>query len=132
MYFLKGCYFNIYYCHAIVQFSFFFENVGNIPSVVLSVIHDVVPNCLFFSYSILTNIWTKILFTENFYFTEICVSKIRIAIRKWTVSSVIVVDDVSPVIRTRNVDRIRYCGSGVVCVLETQNSIFFCCCVWYI
>ena len=42
-------------------------------------------------------------------------------------SSGVVVDDVSPVIRTCDVDRIRYRGSGVVGVLKTQHSVLFVC-----
>ena len=42
-------------------------------------------------------------------------------------SSVIVVDDVSPIIRTGDVDRIRYRGSGVVGVPKTQHSVLFVC-----
>ena len=44
-------------------------------------------------------------------------------------SSVVVVDDVSPVVRTGDVDRIRYSGSGVVGVPKTQHSVLFVCCV---
>ena len=44
-------------------------------------------------------------------------------------SSVVVVDDVSPVVRTGDVDRIGYCGSGVVCVIKTQHSVLLLCCV---
>ena len=44
-------------------------------------------------------------------------------------SPVVVVDDVSPVVRTGDVDRIRYRGSGVVVVLKTQHSVLFVCCV---
>ena len=44
-------------------------------------------------------------------------------------SSVVVADDVSPVIRTGDVDRIRYRGSGVVGVPKTQHSVLFVCCV---
>ena len=40
-------------------------------------------------------------------------------------SSVVVVDDVSPGVRTGYVDRIRYCGSGVVGVPETQHPVLF-------
>ena len=40
-------------------------------------------------------------------------------------SSVVVVDDVSPGEKTCYVDRIRYCGSGVVGVPETQHSVLF-------
>ena len=44
-------------------------------------------------------------------------------------SPVVVVDDVSPVERTGDVDRIRYRGSGVVGVPKTQHSVLFVCCV---
>ena len=44
-------------------------------------------------------------------------------------SPVVVVDDVSPMVRTGDVDRIRYRGSGVVGVLKTQHSVLFVCCV---
>ena len=43
--------------------------------------------------------------------------------------SVVVVDDVSPVIRTADVDRIRNRGSGLVGVFKTQHSFLFVCCV---
>ena len=44
-------------------------------------------------------------------------------------SPVVVVDDVSPVVRTGDVDRIRYRGIGVVSVPKTQHSVLFVCCV---
>ena len=44
-------------------------------------------------------------------------------------SPVVVVDDVSPVVRTGDVDRIRYRGWGVVGVPKTQHSVLFVCCV---
>ena len=44
-------------------------------------------------------------------------------------SPVVVVDDVSPVVRTADVDRIRYRCSGVVGVPKTQHSVLFVCCV---
>ena len=44
-------------------------------------------------------------------------------------SSVVVVDDVSPAVRTGDVDRIRYRGSGVVGVPKIQHSVLFVCCV---
>ena len=53
----------------------------------------------------------------------------RILIRIRIISSVVVVDDVSPVVRTGDVDRIRYRGSGVVGVPKTQHSVLFVCCV---
>ena len=42
-------------------------------------------------------------------------------------SSVVVVDDVSPIIRRGDVDRIKYRGSGVVGVPKTQHSVLFVC-----
>ena len=44
-------------------------------------------------------------------------------------SSVVVVDDVSPVVRTGDVDRVRYRGVGVAGVPKTQHSVLFVCCV---
>ena len=40
-------------------------------------------------------------------------------------SSIVVVNNVSPVVWTGYVDRIRYCGSGVIGVPETQHSVLF-------
>ena len=42
---------------------------------------------------------------------------------------VVVVDDVSPVVRTGDVDRVRDRGSGVVCVPKTQQPVLFAFCV---
>ena len=42
-------------------------------------------------------------------------------------SPVVVVGDVSPVVGTGDVDRIRYRGSGVVGVPKTQHSVLFVC-----
>ena len=70
-----------------------------------------------------------IFFTVYFHFTEVTVSIRRIPIRKRFVSSVVVVDDVSPVVWTGYVYRIRYCGSRVVGVPKTQHSVLFVCCV---
>ena len=44
-------------------------------------------------------------------------------------SPVVVVNDVSPVVRTVDVDRIRYRGSGVAGVPKTEHSVLFVCCV---
>ena len=44
-------------------------------------------------------------------------------------SSVVVVNDVSPVVRTGDVDRIYYRYPGVVGVPKTQHSVLFVCCV---
>ena len=67
----------------------------------------------------------KACFTIYFYFTEVIVSIRRIPIRKRFVSSIVVVNNVSPVVWTGYVDRIRYCGSGVIGVPETQHSVLF-------
>ena len=44
-------------------------------------------------------------------------------------SSVVVVDDVSPCVRTGDVDRVRYRDYGVVGVPKTQYSVLFDRCV---
>ena len=44
-------------------------------------------------------------------------------------SSVVVVDDVSPVVRTADVDRIKYRGFGVAGVPKTEHSVLFVFCV---
>ena len=44
-------------------------------------------------------------------------------------SSIVVVDDVSPVVRTADIYRIRYRGSGVVGVPKAQHGVLFVCCV---
>ena len=44
-------------------------------------------------------------------------------------SSVVVVYDVSPVVRTGDVVRIRYRGFGVFGVPKTQHSVLLVCCV---
>ena len=68
-------------------------------------------------------------FTVYFHFTEEIPGVIRIPLRIGRMSSVVVVDDVSPVVRTADVDRVRYRGSGVVGVPKTQHSVLFVCCV---
>ena len=67
--------------------------------------------------------------TVHFHFTEVSVGVIRIPLRIRRMSPVVVVDDVSPVVRTCDVDRVRYCGSGVVGVPKTQHSVLFVYCV---
>ena len=69
------------------------------------------------------------LLTVHFHFTEVSVGGIRIPLRIRWMSSVVVVDDVSPVVRTGDVDRIRYRGWGVVGVPKIQHSVIFVCCV---
>ena len=44
-------------------------------------------------------------------------------------SPVVVVDDVSPVVRTGDVDRIGYVSVGVVGVPKTHHTVPFVCCV---
>ena len=68
-----------------------------------------------------------ILLTVYFHFTEGIPGDIRISLRIRRMSSVVVVDDVSPVVRTGGVDRIRYRGVGVVGVPKTQHSVLFVC-----
>ena len=67
--------------------------------------------------------------TVHFHFTEVSGGVIIIPLRIRRMSPVVVVHDVSPVIRTADVDRIRYRGSGVVGVPKTQHSVLFVCCV---
>ena len=67
--------------------------------------------------------------TVDLHFTEFIVGVIRIPLRIRPVSPVVVVDDVSSVVMTCDVDRIRYRGSGVVGVPKTQHSVLLVCCV---
>ena len=46
--------------------------------------------------------------------------------------SVVVVNDVSPVVRACYVDRVGYCGFGVVGIFKTQRPFLFVCCIRYI
>ena len=69
------------------------------------------------------------LLTVHFHFTEIYSGFIRIPLRIWRMSPVVVVDDVSPVVRTGDVDRIRYRGFGVAGVPKTHHSVLIVCCV---
>ena len=62
-------------------------------------------------------------------FTEFNVGVCRIPIRIRRMSSGVVVDNVSPVVKTGDVDRIRYRGAGVAGVPKTQHSVLFVCCV---
>ena len=65
----------------------------------------------------------------HFKLTKFIISIFRIPLRIRRMSSVVIVDDVSTVVRTVDVDRIRYCSIGVVCVPKTQYSVLFVCCV---
>ena len=69
------------------------------------------------------------LLTVHFHFTQSNPGIIRTSLGIRRMGSVVVVDDVSPVIRTGDVDRIRLCGFGVVGVPKTQYFVFFVCCV---
>ena len=69
------------------------------------------------------------LLTVHFHLTESNPGVFRIPLRIRRMSSVVVVDDVSPVVRTGDVDRIWYRGPGVVGVPKTQHSVLFVCCV---
>ena len=60
-------------------------------------------------------------FTIDFLQTKFIVGVIRISVRILPVKYFVVDDDVSPVVRTADVDRIRYRGSGVVGVPKTQQ-----------
>ena len=67
------------------------------------------------------------LLTVHLHFTELNKGANRIFLWLQRMSSVVVVDGVSPVVRTGDVDRIRYRGSGVVGVPKTQHSVLFSC-----
>ena len=65
--------------------------------------------------------------TVYFHFTEENHGVNRIPLRIRRMSSVVVVDNVSPLVRTGDVDRIWYRGFGVVGVPKTQHSVLFVC-----
>ena len=67
------------------------------------------------------------LLTVHFHFTQFNKGGTRIPLRIRSMSSVVVVDDVSPMVRTGDVDRIMYRGSGVPGVPKTQHSVRFIC-----
>ena len=67
--------------------------------------------------------------TVHFNFTEDNISVRSIIIRIRRMSPVVVVDDVSPVVTTGDVDRVRYRSYGVVGVPKTQHTVLFVCCV---
>ena len=70
--------------------------------------------------------------TVHFHFTEEIPGDIRISLRIRRMSPVVVVDDVSTVVRTGDVDGIWYRGVCVVGVPKTQHSGLFVCCVGYV
>ena len=65
--------------------------------------------------------------TEHFHFTQANPGVFIIPIRIRRMSTAVVVDDVSSVVRTGDVDRIRYRGSSVFGVTKTQHSVLFVC-----
>ena len=67
--------------------------------------------------------------TVYFNFTECNRSVSRIPLRIRRMSPVVIVDDVSSVVRTGDVDRIRYRGVGVAGVPKTLHSVLFVFCV---
>ena len=67
------------------------------------------------------------LLTVHLHFTQFNPVVFSIPFRIRRMGSVVVVYDISPVVRTCNVDRIRYRGSGVVGVSKTQHSVLFFC-----
>ena len=69
--------------------------------------------------------------TINLHFTDTIEGKLRISNRIRSMCSVVVVGDVSPVVRTCDIDRIRYCGFGVNDVPKTYHSVHFIGCVRY-
>ena len=69
------------------------------------------------------------LFTVYFHFTEGNPGVIRIPFRIRRMSPVVVVDNVSTVVRTGDVDSISNCDTGVDGVPKTQHSVIFVCCV---
>ena len=75
--------------------------------------------------------WVKpcTILTVHFHLTKANRSERFIPIRIRRMSPVVIVNDISPVVRTGDVDRIRYRGVGVVGVLKTQHSVLFVCCV---
>ena len=75
--------------------------------------------------------WVKpcMILTVYFNFTEANPSVTRVPFRIGRMSPVVVVNDVSPVVRTADVDRIKYRGSDVSGVPKTEHSVLFVCCV---
>ena len=82
--------------------------------------------CLFLHY---ITCKTCDILTIHFHFTECNEGLVIIPLRIRRMSSVVVVDDVSPVVRTYYIDRTRYCCWDVIDVFETQHSVLFVCCV---
>ena len=82
---------------------------------------------VYFSFFLLEHTCPCNSLTVHFNFTEANRSAKRVPLRIRMMSPVVVVDDVSPLERTADVDRIRYRGSGVVGVPKTQYSVLFVC-----
>ena len=70
------------------------------------------------------------LLTVYLNFTKIIVSIEWIIDGKRRMSPVVVVDDVSPMVRTADVDRVSYRDPFVIGVSETQHSFISVCCIW--
>ena len=72
--------------------------------------------------------------TVNLQFTDVIVHVDiqRISIRIRTVNSVVVVIDVSAMIRAGDYDRIRFYGSSVMGIHNTQHTVLFIGCVKYV
>ena len=56
--------------------------------------------------------------TIDFHFAKFTDGHCRISIRVRWILSVVVVDDVSPMVTASNIYRIRYCSSGIFCILK--------------
>ena len=69
------------------------------------------------------------IYTNDFQFTYFIIGRRRIPIWIWWMSSIVVVDDVSPIVTACNGQVVRYWGSGIVCVLETRYTILFIGCI---
>ena len=68
-------------------------------------------------------------FTIHFHFAEFVVRVVWIPNLIRGIGSVVVIDDVSTMLNTCNVERIWYRGSGVVRFLKAQYTILFAGCV---
>ena len=69
------------------------------------------------------------IYTNDFQFTKFIIGERRIPIWIWWVSSIVVVDDVSPIVTACYGQVVRYCRSGIACVLETRYTILFIGCI---
>ena len=81
---------------------------------------------------VINNIYQIRIYTNDFQFTKFIIGERRIPIWIWWVSSIVVVDDVSPIVTACYGQVVRYWASGIVCVLETRYTIIFIGCIRYI